>query len=114
MLANSTAFRVFRILRIIRVLRVIKLVHAFKEFRIMVMAVVQSYLLLFWSILLLLMTIFIFSIFLTQNVTAFLKDAQGGTDEQVKLEAQFGSLPRAFYTLFKVISGGVSWEEVGD
>merc|ERR1740138_1159083 len=110
MMENSTAFRVLRILRVTRALRVIKLVHFFKEFRMMVMSVVRSGMLLLWSILLLIMIIFIFWVYLTQNVTAHLKNVQGPANEiDRKLQVQFGSLEQAAYTLFKAISGGVSW-----
>jgi len=74
--------------------------------------------------LLLAMIIFVFGVFLTQNVTAYLRQHEVPTSAvgqigefttvEGKLFNQFGSLLRATYTLFKAISGGVSWEEIGD
>jgi Ca2+-binding EF-hand superfamily protein len=59
----------------------------------------------------------VFSIFLTSNVTTFLYstlETIDGDKGAERLRKGFGSLPRAVYTLFVSVTGGVSWQEISD
>jgi len=113
---QTTVFRMLRVLRVVRALRVVKLIQFFKEFRMMVLSVLKSGMLLIWSLAVLSMIIFVFGIFLTLNVTYNLKglDEQVRSTDQAGLVADFGTLGAACYTLFKAISGGISWQEISD
>lgn len=115
-LKNLTAFRMLRVLRILRALRVIRLIRFFKELRMMVFSVLRSGLSLLWSLILLIIIVFIFGVYLTQNVTFHLAyDVDGKHDEVTydNFRRYFGSLTVAGYTLFKCVSGGINWGEVG-
>merc|ERR1719389_709403 len=62
---------------------------------------------LFWTLSLLMMVIYIFSVFFTQVVLDVYK-----TKNSEHLEYWYGRLPRTILTMFEVIVGGVSWDEV--
>merc|ERR1712217_874441 len=114
--ANLTVLRMLRVLRIIRAVRVVRLVRFFKDMRMMVLSILNSFATLLWAFVLLMILIFMFGILLTQNVTSYLyadsADAIAKNSDQ--LHACFGSVYRAAYTLFKAITGGITWEEVGN
>lgn len=80
----------------------------------MVFSVLRSGLSLLWSMVMLGIIIFVFSVYLTQNVTFYLYyDADPQDTATQTLRDYFGSLMYAFYMLFQCISGGISWGEVG-
>jgi len=113
-LQNLTAVRMLRVLRIVRAIRVIRLVRFFKELRMMVFSILRSGLSLLWSMIMLAIIIFIFSVYLSQQVTYYLHDMGDKQNETiVKLQDYFQSLTYAAYLLFQCISGGISWGEVG-
>mmetsp|Transcript_17202 Transcript_17202/g.54015 ORF Transcript_17202/g.54015 Transcript_17202/m.54015 type:complete len:279 (-) Transcript_17202:107-943(-) len=85
----------------------------------MVFSVLRSGSSLLWSLLMLNITIYMFSVYFIQiaafHISTF--DAQPGQEDkaaQKKLLAEmFGSLIRAMYTLYQAVSGGISWGEIG-
>lgn len=115
-----------RVLRIARALRVVRLVHFCKELRMMVLSILRSGRALIWSIVLLGIIIYIFSIFLMQASSQHLAERvrqinkhemfNGFPSASVEgqLDEKFGSLHSACYVLFQAISGGVSWAEISD
>lgn len=110
---NLTAFRMLRVLRVARALRVLRLVHLFKELRMMALCILKSYVTLLWSMVLLVITMFIFGTLLTQNVTVALhldKDPILTKQDVQALEKYYGDLPRTMYTLFVSVTGGIDWD----
>lgn len=113
--ASSTTFRVLRTFRAFRAFRVLRLGRFFKELRLMVLSVLRSGILFFWSALLLGMLMYVCGIFLTQAVTQYLHDTSGEeTALRTQLQRFFTTLDQSVYTLFLTISGGISWHEVSD
>lgn len=111
--ANVTMLRMLRILRVSRAIRVIKLVRFFKELRLMILSILRSGTTLMWAMTLLAIIIFVFAIYLTQNVTSHVfRDPDKVHDP--RLMHHFGTLVEAAYTLFLSVSGGISWVEVAD
>mmetsp|Transcript_63218 Transcript_63218/g.196156 ORF Transcript_63218/g.196156 Transcript_63218/m.196156 type:complete len:267 (-) Transcript_63218:35-835(-) len=87
----------------------------FRSLRILVYSVLNTLRSLFWTLLLLLMLLYLFGILFTQATTQYLvRVNQEGLPEIPGLYEHYGSLHRSVYTLFLSISGGVNWEEVVD
>lgn len=98
--------RVLRLVRITRLIRVLRMVH---ELRTLVASIMGSFKSLGWTLLLLMIVIYTFSVLFTQIVLDRLKSDPPHADA---LHRWFGSLARTALTLFESILGGVSWEEV--
>lgn len=112
---NLTAIRMLRVLRVIRTVRVIRLVRFFKELRMMVYSVLKSGLLLVWSMMLLCIIIFIFSVYLTQNATFYVfehKDSKESGQAVDNLQYNFGNLFYAGFVLFQAMTSGNSWGQL--
>lgn len=106
--------RVARLLRIVRMARILRFVHALRVFICSIVATLQS---LFWALALLFMILYVFGILFTQKCGYYMIDVQEDIDvhrshDYNALIKYWGNLPRAIFTLFKSISGGVDWEDV--
>jgi hypothetical protein len=72
--------------------------------------------LLFWSLILLTLIIYVFGIFFMQSVTdAFRDDPDSVTlSDRLFLRSHFGALHDAAYALFLSMSGGLDWNELAN
>jgi len=113
-LRNITSVRILRTLRITRAIRVIKVVHRFRELRIMVYSILRSASSFCWSMLIIIIIIYIFSIFMVQSVSEYLFREGPDVHNYDKLRDHWGSLTEGHYTLFQVMTGGISWGEVSN
>jgi len=117
---SLSVLRMLRILRLARALRILRLFTVFKELRLMVLSVLKSGKTLFWSLLLVVITIYIFSVFLLENVTFYLRSidtAKLGEKDRTNfktLQLRFGSMLQTCYTLFAALTGGVDWADLAD
>lgn len=100
-------YRALRLLRLVRITRLVRIVRVVEELHTILYSIMSSMTALFWTLTLLMMLIYIFSVLFTQVVL----DAKESSNVE-KLEYWFGRLPRSCLTLFEVIVGGVSWDEV--
>ncbi|CAK0823041.1 unnamed protein product [Prorocentrum cordatum] len=112
--ATIGAVRVFRILRFARVLRAVRLLAAFHSFRVMMLSIVHAMPSLSWAFLLLLVEVYVFSIFFSYGVVEFLREEylrDGAADSPVASELKlfFGSLAQAMVSLFMCVTGGKDW-----
>eukprot|EP00929_Paragymnodinium_shiwhaense_P002185 TRINITY_DN102397_c0_g1_i1.p1 TRINITY_DN102397_c0_g1~~TRINITY_DN102397_c0_g1_i1.p1 ORF type:complete len:814 (+),score=155.03 TRINITY_DN102397_c0_g1_i1:130-2571(+) len=107
--------RVLRVLRLLRILRVVRILHLISELRTIVSSIVGSFKSLGWTVILLLLMIYIVAIFFTQSITErFVMHgepdvSQFNADENA-LRNYFGSLGRAVLTLWQAMSGGLDWD----
>ena len=67
-----------------------------------------------WSVLLLVIIIYVFAIVFTDVATSFLLDVEEGVQSPVLLRDHFDSLERSMQTLFHCISNGVTWGALSD
>lgn len=114
---NVAAVRMLRVLRIARALRIVRLARVFKELRLMVLSIFKSGMSLLWSMVLLGIIIYIFGIYLMQDVTDHMSNLpadEEGTAQTLLLRKRFGSLTETIYTLFMAVSGGLSWVDISD
>jgi len=105
---NLTFIRIIRMARIVRIFRIVRLLKVFTPLRILVYSVLSTLRSLGWTLLLLMILIYLFAVLFTQAVTE--NEQVSGHDEE--LARYYGSLFQTVSTLFKSITGGVSWEEV--
>lgn len=113
---NSIGFlRIFRVLRSVKVVRVFRAFRMFRDLRIMLECIYGSFVSLFWCCCLLLLIILIFAIFYLQTLGNYLvNDYQyhGDSTQKDQIQKNFGTLPRAVLTLYKVVFGMVDAEMI--
>jgi len=112
---ETMILRVLRIVRLMRLLRIMRFVGAFRELRLLVSGLLGSTRALLWSLVLLLLVLYIFGIFFAQGVLTFITSGDD-IPEQVRqdLLIYFGSMGSTIVTMFAVISGGTDWLGVMD
>lgn len=82
----------------------------------MVLSTLGSGMSVLWSMVALGMVVYVFGVYLTQVALQHLEleDGEASAGDRDLLEEHFGSLPRASYTLFLAITGGVGWKPLAD
>jgi len=108
---NHNVFTLARMFRLFRISRLIRSVRFNEELHTIVSSIMSSMTALMYTLLLLMMVIYIFSVFCCQVVVEVLQCDPHPPDAK-KLNYWYGRLPRAILTMFEVIVGGVSWDEV--
>lgn len=127
--SNLSSIRILRVLRVVRTLRIIRIVNFFRNLRLMVCCIFNSLMSLMWALLLLLMTMYLFSIVCVQGASEFLRekgldtqpvnefpsgsrgDKMGDEEIWAGLNLQYSSVLRSLFTLLMAISGGTDWYE---
>lgn len=112
-LKSVGAFRAVRIIRLIRILRVVRLGAFFKPLRLLVSAMMGATRSCLWLMSLLLLVVYTFALVFTQACTEWLENNPGHADNDT-IHSYYGSIIKSMYTLFKSMSGGVSWTEPAD
>jgi len=115
---NMRIIRIVRIARLIRVFRIFRVARFVRGLRVLVFSIVCTLKSLSWAMFLLGIIIYVFGILMTQAVIDHLpSDAAVGTDSDIDGEEQtllryWSTVPKSMFTLFKAVSGGVSWDIV--
>eukprot|EP00931_Biecheleriopsis_adriatica_P020202 TRINITY_DN13577_c0_g1_i2.p1 TRINITY_DN13577_c0_g1~~TRINITY_DN13577_c0_g1_i2.p1 ORF type:complete len:638 (+),score=140.00 TRINITY_DN13577_c0_g1_i2:75-1988(+) len=114
--SNLRILRVLRITRLIRVVRIIKVVRFIRALRTLLYSIMNTLKCLAWAMLLQGMIMYIFAIVLTDAVVMnfLLGEAQLSPEATALLELRFGSLHRSVQTLFRSVSGGLSFSDTVD
>jgi len=103
----STGYiRLLRIARMARVLRIVRILRFSRNLRCIAMSMVSCLVPLVWSLLLMLMVVYIFAIIFMQ---AGINELQANRDEIDIWKRWYGSLGESVLSLTKAISGGDSW-----
>jgi len=108
--------RISRLLRILRITRVMRFIRALRTLVYSIFCTLKS---LSWAMVLLFLIIYVFGILFTQAVNDHLVETldeygmlRDVADDHWVLPMYWGSLPRAMFTLFQSISGGLNWDIV--
>jgi len=119
---NVTHTRIIRVMRCLRTMRLIRLIRFILALRTLLHSIIATLKSLIWSILLLVMVFYGFALAFTQGVNDLVTVEpeplveRPSTDcrppARVELLRFWGTVPRSMFTLFKSLSGGVSWDEV--
>jgi hypothetical protein len=118
---DLSAVRLLRILRLARIIRIIRLLRFFQDLRIMVAGILGSLQSLVWALVLLFLVMFVVATSVMQIVSEELaihksqKDQSGLSDQgAADLVKFYGTMFGSLFTLYKSITGGISWTEVAD
>jgi len=110
---NISFFRVMRILRLIRVLRIIRIIRFMDELRTLVVSIMNSMRSLFWTLMLLLLGIYVVGIYFTQLVLDYRIEGADISDQAtIDLKTYFGSLSPSMLSLYQAMSGGIDWYDL--
>lgn len=106
-----------RLLRVVRLLRAFRFVQAFDSLhglRVLLQTVLVAVRSIVWAVLVVLFTLYVFGVLMTQGVLEHLAGhpelRDGGEVEE--LLASFGTLDRSMLTLFKIMTAGIPWHEL--
>merc|ERR1712032_1807965 len=103
--------RMLRITRFVRTLRLPRIVRFIGALRTMILSILMTLKTLVWAFVLLALMMYLFALIFTQSAV----DAKlTGGSSQAAFEKHYGHLWISCLTLFKTITGGVSWQEVVD
>lgn len=105
---NLTYLRAFRILRTIRAARALRVIGFIESLRTMVASISCAMPTLFWSLVLLALMLYSFTLVVSSGVEGYLR-ANGVDHQDEEVVGSFGSLGRALLSLFESISGGQDW-----
>lgn len=112
---NMTWMRVLRLLKMLKMLRMVRVMKFFRELRIMLYSIVGSVRTLFWSILMLMLIMYIFGLCFLQAVTGYLLDTEPellDPDLEEAMLEHWGSVHASMLTLCKAITGGDDWSDL--
>jgi len=112
---NISFIRTLRLLRMLRTLRMIRIMRfaaTFRHLRLMLLAVLNCIVPLFWAIFFLMFMIFLFAIMFMQGTELYMT-SDGFDDAYLHdMTDYLFPLPMMILTLFMCISGGISWWEI--
>jgi len=106
-IVNESFLRLLAVLRLLRIIRLVRMLRLSEELRTIVISILSSMLSLFWTLLFLMMIIYMLSVLFTQVVL----DVTSHTGDVGKLSYWYGNVGRTFLTFFECIAGGVSWDD---
>lgn len=113
--ANMRVIRIVRVTRLLRILRIMRLLRFVRSLRNLVSSIAMTMRSLGWSVMLLVIIIYMFGILITDGVTDYITNEAPGEVEAVtkeQLRLYFGSVHSAMHTLFRSIANGLSWDVV--
>jgi len=106
--------RILRITRLVRIVRITRIVRFIRALRMLVHQIISTLRSLVWGLLLLTILMYGFSIFFTQmalDLIANQADVLSAQETEI-LGRYWGSVTVGMFTLFKSVTGGISWTEV--
>jgi len=106
-----TGFRTLRIFRLIRTFRVIRVIRAFRELRIVLGSMLSCFRSLFWTLILLLVTLYLFAVLLLGELTGGHSPYAGNSEGAILRRQYFPNLAKSLMTLFQCTTGGIDWEK---
>eukprot|EP00933_Yihiella_yeosuensis_P063480 TRINITY_DN6663_c0_g1_i4.p1 TRINITY_DN6663_c0_g1~~TRINITY_DN6663_c0_g1_i4.p1 ORF type:complete len:665 (+),score=95.67 TRINITY_DN6663_c0_g1_i4:110-2104(+) len=109
---NLRILRIVRITRLIRIVRIVRVIRFIRALNTLLYSILHTLKALIWSMILLLLIIYIFGIVFTDAVTTHFSNQTVVVDSQINndLNKYFGTLKPSMTTLFQSISGGLEWE----
>lgn len=102
---NVSYLRAIRLLKIVKILRVLRVMRSLKELRFLLDSILGSAPSLFWSMLIMLCTTFMFAI-------CFMQAASSPELQGLPAHAPWHSLFSAMSSLFMAATGGIDWQEL--
>ncbi|CAK9105993.1 unnamed protein product [Durusdinium trenchii] len=112
---NMRIIRILRLTRVIRVVRIVKIVRFIRALRSLVHSIFGTMKVLLWSVLLLIMIMYVFAIVFTDVSNEYSSGFEEISEEHSQfLRKHFFDLERSIITLFQSICNGLNWGDVAD
>jgi len=113
---DLSSVRLLRVVRVLKVLRIIRFIDMFAELRRIVTSIMGSLKSLGWTMALLFLLMYIVGIFFVQQITTHMADLteEALNERELRMRNYFGSLPDAWMSLWKAISGGIDWDVLAE
>lgn len=104
--------RVFRIFRLLRVVRLVRILRHIRELRTLIVSIMTSLRSLIWTIVLLLLIIYMFSLYFTELVKDHLAKNENPSNvkEFEELRKYFGGVGISMLYMFECLFGGQDWD----
>ncbi|CAE8589119.1 unnamed protein product [Polarella glacialis] len=109
---NLSVMRILRVLRLIRIIRLVRILRLIRELRTMVASIASTMTSLLWTVVLLLLLIFVVGICFTQVVADFAMDEPDLLAEGTSAFEYYGSLDRSVISLYQAMTNGIGWREL--
>ena len=114
---NLSFLRVFRVFRLVRVVRLVRTVRSLRSLRTMLFSIISSIAALYWAFVMLLLTMFMFSIIFSNGVASYFDFVDANATQQVRnaelVYESFGGIYETLVSLFSAVSGGNDWMNYG-
>mmetsp|Transcript_10237 Transcript_10237/g.19450 ORF Transcript_10237/g.19450 Transcript_10237/m.19450 type:complete len:608 (-) Transcript_10237:91-1914(-) len=114
---DLTWMRLLRLLKMLKMLRMVRVMRAFRELRLMLRSVTGSITVLFWSMVMLFLVMYVFGLVFLQAATAYLSETPKqklDKDTVSGIEEFWGDLGTSILTLYMVITGGYDWADIAE
>lgn len=113
--SSNSGFRLLRVMkiaRLVRAIRVVKVLRFIRALRVLVFSIIHTMRSLVWSLVLLFVIMYSFGILFADAITDYILQNGDHIPQHIAdgLVRHFGSLVTSMNTLFRAISGGVTWE----
>lgn len=108
---NLSFMRILRVLRLVRIVRLVRVLRLIRELRTLVESIASTMTSLLWTVVLLLLLIFVVGICFTQVVADVATESPQLLQEGTDTFEFYGSLMRSVMSLYQSITSGVSWRE---
>mmetsp|Transcript_93423 Transcript_93423/g.146975 ORF Transcript_93423/g.146975 Transcript_93423/m.146975 type:complete len:718 (-) Transcript_93423:424-2577(-) len=105
---NLSFLRVLRVMRLVRIIRLVRILRLITELRTLIMSIICSMRSLIWTMVLMFIMIYIFSVYFTQLVADYVGDLPQD------LARYYGTLDITILTLYESITGGLDWRDAVD
>jgi hypothetical protein len=109
---NLAILRIIRMARMIRIFNVLRTLPAFRTLRVMVTSIFDAIAPFVWFCLILCLVMLLFGVVFTTAATEYIasvKHRHVPSEDLVRLEELYGSLPSSMAALFRAITGGDDW-----
>lgn len=106
---NLSFMRMLRILRLFRILRLVRLLKFIDELAVIISSIGRSFRSLCWTVLLLLMLMYMVGVVLTQIAFTHRVDMDKDTQGMHEFDQYWGSVLRSVFTLYQATMGGIDW-----
>merc|ERR1740121_2594251 len=102
------SLKMLRLLKLLRVFRILRIVRFVQELNNVLYLIAGSLVSFLWTFFLMLLLIYMMSVFLTQLVADYGTENTSGANLDT-LQLHFGSLGDAILSTFQAVTGGIDW-----
>jgi len=99
-----------RVLKLIRLVRMARILRQIRDLRTLIFSILVSLRSLFWTLILLLLLIYVFSFIITQLVTDAILTKPLDPAKTKVLTDFYGGMDRSMFSLFEALFGGQDWD----